>query len=151
MACGTPEWTAKASGDAVISLINGRSLDLKSGRRVKLRALWSSELPQVTELSIRYPGSIPNPQALVEGRRGGIARINGFQGLAAEGLRYLDTTTLEDGHSIVRFEASPEAVEEIKARNGWITAGAADLQVQYKHKDIRKDIRKDSVVTYHSH
>ena len=86
----------------------------------------------------------------VGGRRGGIARINGFQGSAAEGLRYLQTTPLEDGHSIVHFEASPEAVEEIKARNGWIRAGAAHLQVQYKHKDIRKDIRKDSVITYHS-
>ena len=146
---GTP-LTARMCGDALIRIARAyqpRLYDQGHGwRTVQLRAHWSSDLPRVALLSIRYPGSVEDPRAIIEGVRG-IGAANSLTRAAREEFRYIqshETTSETRGttntDTIIRFEVSERAALELQQvvgrRGGTVRAGATQFILQHNRRDV---------------
>ena len=146
---GTP-LTARMCGDALIRLARAyqpRLYDQGHGwRSIQLRARWSSDLPRVALLSIRYPGSVEDPRAIIEGVRG-IGAANSLTLAAREEFRYVqshETTSETRGttntDTIIRFEVSERAALELQRvvgrRGGTVRAGATQVILQHNRRDV---------------
>ena len=147
---GTP-LTARMCGDALIRIARAYQPRLYDGaehgwRTVQLRARWSSDLPRIALLSIRYPGSVDDPRAIIEGVRG-IGAANSLTPAAREEFRYIqshETTSETRGttntDTIIRFEVSERAALELQQvvgrRGGTVRAGATQVILQHNRRDV---------------
>ena len=146
---GTP-LTAKMCGDALIRIARSyrpRLYDPEQGwQSIQLRAAWSSDLPRVALLSIRYPGSVGDPRAIIEGVRG-IGAANSLTLAAREEFRYVqshETTSETRGatntDTIIRFEVSERVALElqqvVRRRGGTVRAGATHVILQHNRRDV---------------
>ena len=147
---GTP-LTARMCGDALIRIARAYQPRLYDGvehgwRTVQLRARWSSDLPRIALLSIRYPGSVEDPRAIIEGVRG-IGAANSLTLAAREEFRYVqshETTSETRGttntDTIIRFEVSERAALELQRvvgrRGGTVRAGATQVILQHNRRDV---------------
>ena len=152
---GTP-LTARMCGDALIQIartFRPRLFDQDHGwRTAQLRANWSSELPRVALLSIRYPGSVADPRALIESRVRGIGAANSLTPEVRSEFRYVHshetTSNNERGttntDTIIRFEASERAALELQQvigrRGGTIRAGATHVTLQHNRRDVTAEM-----------
>ena len=152
---GTP-LTARMCGDALIRIartFQPRLFDQDHGwRTAQLRANWSSQLPRVALLSIRYPGSVADPRALIESRVRGIGAANSLTPEVRSEFRYVHshetTSNNERGttntDTIVRFEASERAALELQQvigrRGGTIRAGATHVTLQHNRRDVTAEM-----------
>ena len=134
--------TARDSGEALINLVQGHVVPLRDGRQRPLRARWSSQLPRVSQWSVRYQGVARDPQALIESPVRGIGAMNGLSAAARSQIRFIAShlvgTTTRD--TVIRFEVGETAAAEIQAvigqRGGQIRIGATSTRVQHNHADI---------------
>ena len=134
--------TARDSGEALINLVQGHVVPLRDGRQLPLRARWSSQLPRVSQWSVRYQGVARDPQALIESPVRGIGAMNGLSAAARSQIRFIAShlvgTSTRD--TVIRFEVGETAAAEIQAvigqRGGQIRIGATSTRVQHNHADI---------------
>ena len=134
--------TARDSGEALINLVQGHVVPLRDGRQLPLRARWSSQLPRVSQWSVRYQGVARDPQALIESPVRGIGVMNGLSEAARSQIRFIAShlvgTSTRD--TVIRFEVGETAAAEIQAvigqRGGQIRIGATSTRVQHNHADI---------------
>ena len=133
-------WTRQVSGDSLIALLDGRTVQFPDGTEVRVEAVWNSSLPLVTEFTVRFPGPVSEEVArqLVESPVAGIAVANGFSAPAANSIRFVSATPFHDGSgdTLIRFEGGQEAAREIQRVVGVITIGCVRTTVWWNMAEI---------------
>ena len=137
--------TARDSGEALINLVQGHVVPLRDGRQLPLRARWSSQLPRVSQWSVRYQGVARDPRALIESPIRGIGVMNALTEEARREIRFISSHMVgqESQDTVIRFEVGETAAREIQAvirrRGGQIRIGATSTRVQHNRHDVTAD------------
>ena len=137
--------SARDSGEALIHMADGLTIPTVNDGRVALRARWSSQLPRVSNWSVRYQGVARDPRALIESPIRGIGVMNALSEAARREIRFVSShgvgQTSQD--TIIRFEVGETAAREIQAvirnRGGQIRIGATSTRVQHNRQDVTAD------------
>ena len=144
--------TSRDSGEALIELVDGHRIHLVNGNTTNLRARWSSQLPRVSQWSVRYQGIARDARALVESEFRGIGVMNGLSEEGRGEIRFISAHEVgEEGRqdTIIRFEVGETAAAELQAvigrRGGQIRIGATSTRVQHN----RHDVTADTVISFH--
>ena len=142
--------SARDSGEALINLVDGLNIPTANDGNVTLRARWSSQLPRVSQWSVRYQGVARDPRALIESPVRGIGVMNALSEVARREIRFISAhgvgETTRD--TVIRFEVGTTAAREIQAvigrRGGQIRIGATSTRVQHN----RQDVTAESQITF---
>ena len=149
--------TARESGDRLINLVNGpppTQITLTNGDINTLRARWSSQLPVVAQMSVRYQGRPRDPRGLIESPSRGIGRLNGLSEAASREIRFISHNEVVDQErgsrdTLLRFEVGVRSAEELLQvlgrRGGQIRVGASSSRIQHN----RRTLGPDSAIAYH--
>ena len=148
--------SARQSGEALIDLATGHRIPLQGyhdGYTLPLLARWSSQLPRVSQWSVRYQGTARDARALIESPFRGIGVMNGLGEVARGQIRFISahevTSDTGSRDTIIRFEVGETAAAELQGvigtRGGQIRIGATSTRVQHN----RHDITAETVITFH--
>ena len=109
--------SAQDSGEALINMVDRLSIPCTNNGQVSLRARWSSQLPRVSNWSVRYQGVARDPRALIESPIRGIGVMNALSEAARREIRFIYShmvgQTTQD--NVIRFEVGETAAREIQA------------------------------------
>ena len=135
--------TARDSGEGLIELMDGWVLRLGNGEDLSLQACWNTDLPRVSQWSVRYPGAVrdeAHARALIESPVWGIGVMNGLTELAANQIRFISSHGVGTGDAVIRFEVGEQAAAELQgvigAEGGHIRIGATETRVQHNRRDV---------------
>ena len=134
--------SARDSGEALINMVDGLAIPTTNNGRVSLRARWSSQLPRVSNWSVRYQGVARDPRALIESSVRGIGVMNGLSEAARREIRFISSHMVGQNtqDTVIRFEVGETAAREIQAvigrRRGQIRIGATSTRVQHNRHDV---------------
>ena len=134
--------SARDSGEALINMVDGLTIPTTSSGQVSLRARWSSQLPRVSNWSVRYQGVARDPRALIESPIRGIGVMNALTEEARREIRFISSHMVgqESQDTVIRFEVGETAAREIQAvigrRGGQIRIGATSTRVQHNRQDV---------------
>ena len=137
--------SARDSGEALINMVDGLAIPTTNSGQVSLRARWSSQLPRVSNWSVRYQGVARDPRALIESPIRGIGVMNALTEEARREIRFISSHMVgqESQDTVIRFEVGETAAREIQAvigrRGGQIRIGATSTRVQHNRHDVSAD------------
>ena len=137
--------SARDSGEALINMADGLTIPTVNNGQVTLRARWSSQLPRVSNWSVRYQGVARDPRALIESPIRGIGVMNALSEAARREIRFVSSHGVGQASqdTVIRFEVGETAAREIQAvirrRGGQIRIGATSTRVQHNRHDVTAD------------
>ena len=109
--------SARDSGEALINMVDGLDIPTTNDGLINLRARWSSQLPRVSNWSVRYQGVARDPRALIESPIRGIGVMNALSEAARREIRFIYShmvgQTTQD--NVIRFKVGETAAREIQA------------------------------------
>ena len=119
----------------------------EDGAEVGVRATWASDLPMVTAFTVRYPGVVRDPRALIESPNRGVGPANLLPNPLRGEFRYIShqlvSSKTSSRDTVIRFEASRDAALHLQRligdRGGKIRVGAIHTIIQQKGKDVGPD------------
>ena len=98
-------------------MVDGLQIPTTNSGQVSLRARWSSQLPRVSNWSVRYQGVARDPRALIESPIRGIGVMNSLTEEARREIRFISSHMVgqESQDTVIRFEVGETAAREIQA------------------------------------
>ena len=80
-------------------MVDGPSIPKTNNGQVSLQARWSSQLPRVSNWSVRYQGVARDPRALIESPIRGIGVMNALSEVARREIRFI-SSHMVDRHKV---------------------------------------------------